>query len=139
MKYGDKAIDRWRKRIEAVKFVNDLWNCGIEKIALENPVGFLNTNWQKATQIIHPYYFGDADMKRTCLWLKGLPPLKYNMRDSLFESKTATQKPEPISTDVSGKKRYFTDAINRDSKDRSKTFPSIAKAMALQWSEYLLK
>lgn len=46
-----------------------------DKIAIENPVGIMSTHWRKPDQIIHPYQFGDAYEKRTCLWLKGLPTL----------------------------------------------------------------
>jgi len=56
--------------------------------------------------------------------------------------KTHTEKPEPIYVDQSGKKRYFTDAIggkNKGGYKRSKTFPGIARAMAEQWSRYLLE
>lgn len=54
-----------------MKFVN----ADCEKIVIENPVGYMNTHYRKADQIIHPYYFGDNAKKRTCLWLKGVNPL----------------------------------------------------------------
>lgn len=47
-----------------------------DKIAIENPVGIMNTCFRKPDQIIHPYYFGDNAKKRTCLWLKSLPTLQ---------------------------------------------------------------
>jgi len=50
-------------------------NADCDKIAIENPVGWVNSQWRKPDQIIHPYYFGDDFKKRTCLWLKGLPKL----------------------------------------------------------------
>lgn len=136
LKYGDKAIERWEKRIEGVKFFMALWNSGIPKIALENPLGFLNGTFPPS-QIIEPYYFGDSDKKRTCLWLKNLPPLIHHKEHNLFGSKTHVDKPEPVYIDVSGKKRYFTEAISGGTKEssinRSKTFTGIAKAMAEQW------
>lgn len=94
--YGNKAIDRWRNRIEALQFFYDLWSCGVKNICLENPQGFLGTAFRKADQIIHPYYFGDAEMKRTHLWLKNLPKLKYTLENNLFFERTATPPPYAI-------------------------------------------
>lgn len=139
-RYGQKAIDRWRKRIEAFDFFMKLATAPIERIAIENPVGFANTVWRKPDQIIHPYYFGDPHMKRTCLWLKNLPLLEYQLQDDLFGMATATSKPEPVFIDNTprAKKRYFSDAIigysNNHGYLRSKTFPGIAQAMAAQWA-----
>jgi hypothetical protein len=138
-KYGQKAIDRWYKRIESLEFFMELINAPIEKICVENPVGFPNTAYRKPDQIIHPYYFGERQMKRTCLWLKNLPNLWYWLEPDLFGEQTVSEKPEPISIDNSPrqKKRYFTDAIigysNNHGHERSKTFKSIAEAMADQW------
>lgn len=57
---------------ESFEFVSKLWLAPIDRIAIENPIGWMNTNWRKPTQIIQPYYFGDNEMKTTCLWLKCL-------------------------------------------------------------------
>ena len=116
----------------AVAFVKTLYAAPINKIALENPIGWLNTNWEKPSQIIQPYYFGDPELKTTCLWLKGLPLLSYE--------KTIIDRPQPIKFIIrkSGKKKgqrynyYFRQG--KTAKERSKTFPGIAKQMALQWS-----
>jgi hypothetical protein len=129
-KYGDKARERKRKRLEAFEFIKLLWNAPIPRICIENPVGFLNNNWQKPTQVIQPYQFGDADSKRTCLWLKNLP--------SLTPTKIIT--PIIYSYYKSGKRKgkpiYRTDYI-RNQKERSRFFEGIAKAMANQWGELL--
>lgn len=125
-----KDKTRSAKRDNALAFFIRLWNCGIPKIALENPVGHLNTNFRAATQIIEPYYFGDAHLKRTCLWLRGLSRLFGEMEVAMNRKK---MRPQPLSIDSTGKKRYFTDSKNRKSIDRSKTFPGIARAMADQW------
>lgn len=108
-----------------------IFNADCGKIAIENPVGYVNSHYRKPDQIIHPYYFGDPYMKRTCLWLKGLP--------ILFPTNMLS-KPEPDYIDKGNKKRYFTEGIKgvqggqeARAKARSKTFPGIAKAMAEQW------
>jgi len=135
-KYGDKAVLREQKRDEAIKFFMALWNAPIEKICLENPRGFIMQTL-KPSQIIHPYYFGDAEKKTTCLWLKNLPLLTYDKTDSLFNRRTATDVPQPTYFDKSGKPRFFSDAISGLSKDawkeRSRIFQGIANAMADQW------
>jgi site-specific DNA-cytosine methylase len=129
-KYGDKARERKRKRLEAFEFIKLLWNAPIPRICIENPVGFLNNNWQKPTQIIQPYHFGDADSKRTCLWLKNLPSLKpTNIVTPTIYSyyKSGKHKGNPI---------YRTEYI-KNQKERSRFFEGIAKAMANQWGELL--
>ena len=93
--------------------------------------------YRKPDQVIEPYYFGDNHRKRTLLWLKNLPPLWYGKDGQLW---SGLKPPEPIYTDASGKRRYFTDAITGSNRQqlRSKTFPGIAAATAAQWSEYVL-
>jgi site-specific DNA-cytosine methylase len=73
--------DAWRegfykKRDKAFDFVMKIWNADCEHIAIENVVGYLSTHFQKPTQYIEPYFFGNPWKKKTCLWLKNLPELK---------------------------------------------------------------
>lgn len=72
--------------------------------------------------------FGHPYSKRTCLWLKGLPPLKPT---EIIENH------EPYVNggckDAHGNYRRFQGRKERDPKTRAKTFPGIAKAMAEQW------
>jgi len=130
-KYGDKAISRMKKREEAFLFFKKMFELPINKICLENPVGYIN-RFITPHQTIHPYFFGDRDFKRTCLWLKGLPRLQHFFQDDLFQKKTHTEIPLPKKVDSTGRSRHFTESI-KNQKDRSKTFPSIAAAMADQW------
>jgi hypothetical protein len=118
---------------QAISFFMKMINAPIKKIAVENPVGIMSTIYRKADQIIEPYFFGDRDKKRTCLWLKNLPKLVHIKNDDLFFKKTHTNYPEPYKIEKSGKKRYFTDGKANGPVERSKTFPGIAKAMANQW------
>lgn len=112
----------------ALEFVRLLMDAPIPRIAIENPVSVISTRIGKPDQIINPYQFGHDASKKTCLWLKGLPPLK------------PTQIIEPRI--VNGRKRWGnqTDSgQNRLSPSpdrwqlRSATFPGIAAAMADQW------
>ena len=136
-KYGTNAIIRTIKRQNAVEFFKQLYFCNIKHIALENPKGYLNNNFLKPTQTIHPYYFGDKNLKRTCLWLKNLPPLQHFKTNDLFNKQTHVEKPAPKYKQANGKNIYFTESIS-SSYLRSKTFNVIAKEMAIQWSEYLI-
>lgn len=132
---AEKVEARIKEREKAIEFFMLFANADCDKIAIENPVGYMNTHWRKPNQIIHPYYFGDDAKKRTCLWLKGLPELKpTNM----------LPEPEPMyvceGEKCKGKKigwcegmRNIKGGQKERAKARSKTFPGIAKAMAEQW------
>ena len=109
-------------------------NCNCERVAIENPIGVISSRWKKPTQIIQPYQFGHKERKGTCLWLKDLPPLK------------PTNIVEPdIIKHASGKtdSRLHFETLSLPSEERakirSKTFEGIAKAMAEQWSRYILE
>lgn len=145
--YGNKAIERIKKRNQAVEFFLDLYAQPIKHICLENPVGYISANILSPSQIIHPYYFGDNEMKRTCLWLKNLPLLEYKPKTDLFGNKTILEKPKPTKIQIRKKtgrikNRYFVDSIVgnvfKSPKEKSKTFQAVANAMADQWSEFIL-
>jgi len=138
-KYGAKAEQRIIERQKAVEFFKQLYFCNIKHIALENPKGYLNNNFKKPDQTIHPYYFGDKNLKRTCLWLKNLPKLQHFKTNDLFNKQTHVNKPAPKYKQANGKNLYFTESISskKHSYLRSKTFNVIAKEMAIQWTEYL--
>ncbi len=133
-------IGRKEKRKAAMRFFLQLINAPIEKICVENPLGYPAQVYRAPDQIIQPYYFGESFQKRTCLWLKNLPPLVYRLEDELFGKKTSTDKPQPLyickGEKCKGKKIHWVEGIkgvkNR-SKERSKTFQGIANAMAEQW------
>tara|TARA_R110000803_G_scaffold95395_3_gene163373 strand:- start:10683 stop:11294 length:612 start_codon:yes stop_codon:yes gene_type:complete len=115
----------------AFKFLMAIWESGCEKIAIENPNGWLNTNWMKPTQTIQPYMFGHKELKTTSLWLKGLN--KLTNTDNVG-------RPEPAGFCIrksgpnKGKKYNYYWRQGKSGKARSKTFPGIAKAMAEQWA-----
>ena len=130
----DSINERTFKRIEAMQFFMNIANADCDQIAIENPVGVMNTAYRKPEQIIHPYYFANDNndkenyvTKRTCLWLKGLIPLKYSKLLSKPDNSVLYGKLP------SGKNRTWEDTYSHDPKVRSKTFPGIAKAMAEQW------
>ena len=128
-RYGEKAIQRHKDRKEAIDFFMAFANANCEKIAIENPVGIMSSEWRKPNQIINPWQFGDAFEKKTCLWLKGLPELQpTNIVEIPPRKKFDSGKSMPS---------WYAEAWHLPKEERaklrSKTFPGIAKAMAEQW------
>lgn len=124
---------------EAIEFFMMCMNVDIPLLVVENPVGIISGEYIKKhfpnlaekhglpikpTQKIQPWQFGDEAQKTTCLWLKGLPKLMPT---------DVVDKGEFVIT-PSGKKLPKWYSNNKSAKIRSKTFPGIAKAMAIQWS-----
>lgn len=131
----DKINARTLKRIDAEAFFMRIATADCERIAIENPVGVMNTVYRAPDQVIHPYMFsgGAYDTenfvtKGTCLWLKGLPALVLK----------CTERPDNralFGEHPSGKSRDWEAVVTGGdrAKLRSKTFPGIARAMAEQW------
>lgn len=94
----------------------------IPRIAIENPVCVMSTLYRKPDQIINPWQFGHPEQKKTCLWLKNLAILEEtdNVHDYMM---TLPQK-------LREKNHWMG---RGHAKERSKTYPGIAKAMAEQW------
>lgn len=103
-------------QLEAIQFVNRLWKSKIPRICLENPMSVLNNFIGKPNQRLHPYHFGDPYKKLTCLWLKNLPLLK--------KTSNLTEGEARCHNTPERKNRW---------KSRSRTYPGIAEAMAVQW------
>lgn len=123
--------ERLEKGREAARFFMEIWRADCPRIAIENPVPMRIFKLPKYSQIIEPYMFGDPWRKRTCLWLKGLPPLIQT--EAAVEPMGLWVGSTSARRDPSIKQRYELHS-NRDPKRRSKTFPGIASAMALQWA-----
>jgi site-specific DNA-cytosine methylase len=108
--------DRQQEQEKALDFVRTLMGAPIPKICIENPVSVISSKIRKPDQIIQPWQFGHGETKKTCLWLKNLPPLKPTNVVSGRENRIHKMSP---------------------SKDRgmlrSITYQGIADAMAEQW------
>lgn len=129
-KYGEKAIQRYKDREEAVDFFMAFANADCERIAIENPIGIMSKRYRKPDQIIQPYWFGNPARKATCLWLKGLPNLTPTnvVEPSLKQYTKKSGQTATFSADYgSGDKNH--------SKRRSKTYFGIARAFAEQWGK----
>lgn len=138
----------WNDLARAIALFNQFIMYGESgrKIAIENPIphryainGFTKEDsgtddfWMgigKYSQLIQPYQFGHTEKKATCLWLFGLPKLE--------ETKNVYSEMMQLDYKDRAKIHYTSPGKDR-AKLRSKTYQGIAKAMAEQWSEYLLK
>jgi len=132
---GNSALknnpDRKFKQKEAFDFFMKLYNSPINKICLENPRGWITQLFRREDQVIEPFEFGESERKRTCLWLKNLPPL---MKGPVNPE---GMRPKKIIIRKTGQRKggnygyYYVQG--KKAKDKAKTFPGIAQAMATQW------
>lgn len=127
-KWGLKAIQRLKDREIAFDFFMQFVNADCDKICIENLIGYPNTHFRKPDQIIQPWQFGHPFTKATCLWLKGLEPLKPLISDKPLN---CTSYAWETMIDDRGKSISWNSELSR--KLRSKTFFGIASAMADQW------
>lgn len=105
-----------------------LWAADCERVVIENPVPSRIFEFPAPTQIVQPYEYGDPYTKKTLLWLRGVPPLK------------PTRVVEPLATwcpsgsySVKHAEKHRGVFTTDRARNRSKTFPGIAAAMAEQW------
>ena len=118
--------ERYQKGLEAKQFFMKLLNAPIDKIAVENPIQSRIFNIERCDQYLQPFEYGHPLKKKTGIWLKGLPKLMPTKVVDFSES-----------TKVAG--NWFNKGGKDRQKNRSKTFPGIAKAMAEQWGKILDK
>ena len=109
----------------SVEFFMKFANVKCKRVAIENPVGIMSTQWRKPDQIVQPYEYGHMEQKKTCFWLKGLP--------KLVETENVKEQMLLLPKKERERIHYMSPGPER-AKLRSKTFPGIAKAMAMQWA-----
>lgn len=128
--YGDIEYQEKKKKEQekAIKFFMKFILADCEHIAVENPMGIMSTLYRKPDCIYNPYDFiGETECKKTCLWLKGLPPLVPT------QNITKEQRTHGIWKAYFNHKQYaWNDPMT--AKMRSKTPSGVAKAMADQWN-----
>lgn len=112
--FAEKQKDGRQQK--AIVFFMQMALAECDRVAVENPVCIMSSAWRKPNQIIQPWQFGHGEIKATCLWLKGLPPL---VPTDIVDGRDQRVWKMPPSPDRA--------------KERSKTYPGIAKAMAEQW------
>jgi hypothetical protein len=118
-----KSLDQmWRELDEGAALFSAFWNAPIERICIENPVMHRHAkaridNYREFAQSVQPWQFGHGETKRTCFWLKNLPPL---LPTNIVEGREARVFRMPPSADRG--------------RERSRFFTGIAEAMADQWA-----
>lgn len=118
---GRTLAQMWRELDEGAALFSTFWNAPVPRVAVENPVMHRHAkarivNYSEPAQTVQPWQFGHGETKRTCFWLRGLPPLK------------------PTRIVEGREQRIFRLPPSADRwKERSRTFPGIAAAMADQW------
>jgi hypothetical protein len=116
--------ERWDLMREGAEFFKLLLNADIPHVAVENPVMHkyaAEIIGEKLTFSLQPWEHGEAERKRTCFWLRNLPPLKpSNIVAGPYGNKVHHASP--------GKDRW---------KIRSRTFDGVGLAAADQWGAYV--
>lgn len=124
---GERKQDMlWGRR-----FFMDLLNAPIKYKAIENPVSHKHAALPPYSQIIQPWQFGHKKMKATCLWLSGLP--------LLTPTDTVGPPPKDKVLKYGWQDVWMASPGPERAKLRSKTYPGIAKAIAKQYGDFLLK
>lgn len=122
--------EEWREEalLMGLHTVKSLWKFPIPRIAIENPVGRLSSLWRGPDQTIQPHQYwggeaGKGEVKATCLWLRGLQPLL------------------PTTPDETGRHPacWLEPPSAQRKRNRSRTYPGIADAMADQWGNFDLQ
>ena len=118
---GKLNEERYKKGLLAKELFMSIYNADCPKIAIENPTPSKIYDLPEKSQVIQPWQFGHPYSKRTQLWLKGLPKL---IPKNIVEVESSCRKAG----------NWFNKGGKDRQKNRSKTFPGIAKAMADQWT-----
>jgi len=122
--FAEKRADG--RQQAALAFVAAIAAADCPRIAIENPIGVLSSQWRKPDQIVQPWQFGHTESKATCLWLKGLAPLEHT--DNVHAAMMLLPLAERARV------HYMSPGPDR-AKLRSKTYSGIAAAMAAQWGK----
>ena len=132
-KKGEIDMERYHKGLEAKEFFLKFLNADCPRIAVENPVSSSAFQMPRHTQEIQPHQFNDDGThpytKKTRLWMRGLSPLVPTTPDCVPVGPYV-----PAGTGRKDREKYGAAKRGEDAKNRSKTFPGIAKAMAEQWA-----
>ncbi len=122
-----KDPQRWSELAEGSKFFLSLLNADIPKRAIENPIPHKYAELPPYSQLVQPRYFGGEGDKATCLWLVNLPPLMATYiypKGKRYIDKNGRPNGSYWYQILTPKNRAY---------ERSRTFPQIAEAMAIQW------
>ena len=120
--------ERYEKGLEGKELFMLFYEANCERVAIENPTPSRIFELPKCSQVIQPWQFGHPFTKRTQLWLKGLPNLKHTCVVEAQQTWCPSGS-YSVKHDAKHKGMFTKDRA----RNRSKTFPGIAEAMADQW------
>ena len=139
--WNARVPGRAEKTEAALQFVRDIIEAGraCGGLVVENPVSCISSRIRRPDQIIQPWQFGEDASKATCLWLHGgVPALRSDPRDH-FPPRVVMVGGKPRnrwSNQTDGGQNRLGPSPTRW-KERSRTYPGIAQAMAKQWGSWL--
>jgi len=116
------SVERQDKQREAASFFRDLWQAPFKMIAIENPIGYINTHVKAPSQIVYPWMFGDLYSKDICLWLRNVPPLISTLINPVRKS---------VRNHTNSRMTQDMRSVIRSSWDH---FPLMCAAIANQWA-----
>lgn len=133
MDAGQRLAFMWGKLREGAEFYRRLRDAPIPHKAIENPIMHCHARalvMPGPRQVVQPWWFGDEAFKATGFELIGLPEL------------AATNRLTPPEKGTDAHKRWSachmaSPGPNRW-RERSRTYPGIAAAMAQQWGGNIL-
>lgn len=127
--YGGKGTTpdpvRWAAMLDAAgffrAFLQSVAGGYADRVAVENPVMHRHAGIRPASQYVQPWQFGHGEVKATGLWLVNLPKLR----------------PTNIVDGRVPRVHHASPSPDRW-RERSRTLPGIAAAMADQWGPLLV-
>lgn len=127
---------------DSIDFIKKLYFYEINHVAIENPMGLLSTYFRKPDQTIQPYQFGNEASKKTCLWLKNLPLLNIYKKNKVGKGEFVEWEGE--DGNLKSQPKWYFDALKAKTPEerrtlRSKSFNGISEAMAVQWSDFVIR
>jgi hypothetical protein len=137
---GRTLAELWAELDEGAALFSDLWQAPVPRVAVENPVMHKHAKerirgYLPPAQSVQPWQFGDWETKRTCLWLRGLEPLR-----PTFATLEAARSGLHLKADAQPAARVWRMPPGPErERERSRFFPNIARAMAEQWGGNALR
>lgn len=137
---GRTLAELWSELDEGAALFSDLWNAPVPRVACENPVMHKHAkerirNYRPPAQSVQPWQYGDWETKRTCLWLRGVDPLRPH-----FPTLDAARAGLGLPADAKPEARVWRMPPGPErEKERSRFFPGIAAAMADQWAGHFAR
>lgn len=141
---------------ESAAFFMEMTRAPARYRAVENPRGVMcrdpkpddpdrQVGYRRPDDVVSPWMFGDPLVKETCLWTWRLPPLEatHSREDypELFRVATGGGSHRTDWKRTGRSNNGWEDRLGRKNRkrERSRTAPGLAKAMAEQWTKFIME